>query len=71
MGNWNITVRGVGFHHNRRQPIDANRMAAEFVKKLKEAGHTVVAASITYGGEEDLSKPDEYLAGYAKADEVE
>lgn len=71
MGNWNITVRGVGIHHNRKQPRDANRMAAEFVKKLKDAGHTVVSASITHGGEEDLSRPDEYLAGQAKADEVE
>lgn len=68
MGNWNITIRGVGIHHNRKQPTDANRMAAEFVKKLKDAGHMIVAASITHGGEENLVDPETYLAGHAKAD---
>ena len=55
MGNWNITVRGVGSHHNTDNPRDANVMTADFVRALKAAGHTVVAASFTYGGEEDLT----------------
>lgn len=63
MGNWNITIRGVGVHHNldKKLEADANRMAAEFVEKLKEAGHSIVAASITHGGEEDITDAGEYL----------
>lgn len=63
MGNWNITVRGVGSHHNTANEKDADRMAAKFVQELKAAGHNVVAASITHGGESDLSDPAAYLAG--------
>lgn len=75
MGNWNITIRGVGCHHNKNLKTDANRMAAEFVKALKDAGHVVHDASITYGAEEQIalswgyrsgglteSTPDDYLA---------
>lgn len=62
MGNWNITIRGVGVHHNDgRLPEDANRMAAEFVQKLRDAGHTISHASIAFGGEDDLSTPKRYL----------
>lgn len=68
MGNWNITVRGVGSHHNKKYPEDANRMAADFVAALKRAGHTVTSATITHGGEDDVSDP----AAYVKArDEIE
>ena len=68
MGNWNITIRGVGAHHNKAYPKDADRMAAAFVKELKEAGHQVVSATITHGGEADLSDPDKYIADRAAAD---
>lgn len=68
MGNWNITVRGVGCHHNRKLASDANRMAAAFVQHLKDAGHTVVSATITYGGEDDVSAGAKYLE---TRDEVE
>jgi len=61
MGNWNITIRGVGCHHNVGYEKDANRMAAEFVQKLRDAGHSVASASITFGGEDDLSCPKRYL----------
>jgi len=57
MGNWNITVRGVGSHHNRKNRSDANRMAARFVRELKAAGHSVISASITYGAEQDITEP--------------
>jgi hypothetical protein len=64
MGNWNITIRGVGCHHNRRADVkDANKAAAEFVKRLKADGHSVVAASFTSGGEDDITDADTYLAG--------
>lgn len=62
MGNWNITVRGVGSHHNKQNKADANRMAAKFVEDLKGAGHTVTSATITHGGEDDVSNPERYLA---------
>lgn len=54
MGNWNITIRGVGCHHNGKPEIDANMQAAEFVKLLKKSGHAIASATITYGGEETL-----------------
>jgi hypothetical protein len=55
MGNWNITIRGVGAHHNKDYPKDANVMTGAFVRALKDAGHSVIAASFTYGAEEDLT----------------
>ena len=60
MGNWNINIQGVGQHHNSTaaeavQAKDANRMAAEFVKKLTAAGHFVDNATFTYGSKEDLN----------------
>ena len=36
-------------------------MAAEFVQKLRAAGHSVSHASITHGGEDDLTMPNRYL----------
>ena len=68
MGNWNITVRGIGVHHNKKLPNDANKMAAKFVQDLKAAGHTVMSASITYGGEDDIAS-DTYLADREKLEE--
>lgn len=63
MGNWNITIRGVGAHHNRNYPTDANRMAADFVQKLREAGHSIQGATITHGGEDDVSTGAAYHEG--------
>jgi hypothetical protein len=58
MGNFHISIRGIGVHHNRRFPIDANRMAARFVQEMKDAGHSITSAAITTGGEEDINDPD-------------
>jgi hypothetical protein len=58
MGNCTITVHLTGAHHNKKNPNDANRMAAKFVDQLKDAGHNVEAASITHGGREDLLDPN-------------
>lgn len=54
MGNWNISIRGVGAHHNAENPKDADRMARRFVRELREAGHFVLGAEITHGGAEKL-----------------
>jgi hypothetical protein len=64
MGQWNITIRGTGQHHNTTaaddiRKNDAEVMAAEFVAKLKSAGHHVRAATITHGGETDIGSPVE------------
>lgn len=56
MGNWHISVEGIGCHHNKDYPKDSNKMAAEFVKALKAAGHTVVYSSFTYGGAERIDE---------------
>jgi hypothetical protein len=49
MGNWNINIQGVGCHHNKANPSDADRMFDEFVAKLSLAGHTVQHATFTHG----------------------
>lgn len=62
MGQWNITIRGLGIHHNKMEKHDANRMAAKFVQDLKDAGHQIAAATITAGFEEDITDAAKYLA---------
>ena len=54
MGNWNITINGVGQHHNG-QPRDVERLAAEFVERLRANGHTVTVAGVTTGSAVDIS----------------
>lgn len=54
MGNWNINIQGIGCHHNGKPEIDADLAAEEFVKKLKEQGHTIEHAEFTSGGKKDL-----------------
>lgn len=68
MGMWNISIEGVGAHHNKEYPLDADRMAQAFVKQLREAGHIVEKASFTYGGREVLKidfAPDREVIGAA------
>lgn len=60
MGNWTITIRGVGAHHNERNPNDPNRMAASFVQQLVDAGHTVRSAHFAHSGEDDLGAGAKY-----------
>lgn len=50
MGNWTIVVQGTGIHHNRLEERDANRMTADFVQRLKDAGHQVDHATFAHGG---------------------
>lgn len=60
MGQWNITIRGTGAHHNRdadgkaSHPQDADRMLSRFVRELRKAGHSLASATITHGGEQDV-----------------
>lgn len=54
MGQWNMTIRGTGAHHNTDFPKDADRMLTRFVRELREAGHSIAGATITHGGEQDV-----------------
>jgi len=58
MGQFHISIEGMGIHHNKKTPNDANRLAKEFVDKLKAIGHTVTKASFTSGGSDDLLNVD-------------
>lgn len=58
MGNWNITIKGHGIHHNGR-PDDADALARAFVKTLREKGHDVSAASFELTSSQ---KPDDLAA---------
>lgn len=58
MGNWNISIEGVGAHHNTDYPKDANKMAESFAVALKDAGHKVTKATFTFGGAQDLAEPN-------------
>ncbi len=54
MGNWNISIQGLGAHHNGL-PTDADQMAKAFVETLRQQGHhTIESATFTYGGREEL-----------------
>lgn len=59
MGNWHISIDGVGAHHqhpDRPLAEDANRMAAKFVEDLKAAGHQVNVATFTHGAADDINE---------------
>lgn len=46
MGNWNITIQGVGPHGNGKA-FDAEQFYRKFVEEMKTSGHTIVHSSIT------------------------
>ncbi len=54
MGNWNITIEGVGPHGNHLAhngaPFDAEAHAARAVRDLVESGHNVTHAMVHAGG---------------------
>lgn len=52
MGNWNISISGVGCHHNGAE-YDVEQLAAKFVDELKKQGHTVTTADVTMGSKID------------------
>lgn len=57
MGNWNINIQGIGCHHNKDNPTDANRMTEEFVHELLKAGHAIEWAAFTHGSLDRLLPP--------------
>lgn len=57
MGNWHISIEGVGQHHNSQDnERDAEKMSKHFVKRLKEAGHHISKATFTHGAKEELTE---------------
>lgn len=50
MGNWHISIEGVGPHHNDGCTFDADKVARDTVRALRKAGHRITHASFTYGG---------------------
>jgi hypothetical protein len=62
MGNFHISIQGVGVHHNFKKgedgkvigqnPADADLLFKKFVEEMKSHGHNISFASITIGGAE-------------------
>lgn len=67
MGNWNITIRGIGPHHNAGDS-DADVQARALVAMLVKTGHQIHGASFTYGAAEDLVEGTEFTAGSIETD---
>lgn len=55
MGNWHLSIRGVGAHHNG-QPTDADQIAQRVVQELRAAGQQIDDASFTYGQHADVNQ---------------
>lgn len=64
MGRWSIAIEGTGAHHNADYPQDANKMAEEFVGRLKSAGHQVEHATFTSGSRDFIDPALSALNGY-------
>lgn len=68
MGNWNITIQGIGPHHNKvkdhqeSQPnggwvpdqFGAEEIAKRFVFDLRRHGQVITSATFTHGGADNL-----------------
>lgn len=61
MGNFNLSIRGVGSHHNGL-PHDVERQGARFVGYMRAAGHGVSGAEVTTGGATQLAGDGEVLS---------
>lgn len=55
MGNWNISINGVGQHHNGDDKNDADELAKKLVRDLVEAGQSVTGATFTNGAADDMT----------------
>ena len=49
MGDFNLSIRGVGTHHNG-QPYDVEAQGRRFAKYMQAAGHSLSGAEVTTGG---------------------
>lgn len=53
MGNFHLSIRGVGPHHNK-QPYDANEQGRRFTLYMQAAGHAISGAEVTTGGADNV-----------------
>jgi hypothetical protein len=56
MGNWHLSVQGVGPHHSGK-PTDADALGKELVAKLRQAGHQITHASLHHPAADELHQP--------------
>jgi len=49
LGNWNMTIQGVGAHGNGIE-ADIEQIYKRVLEEVKAGGHNIVHASITSGG---------------------
>jgi hypothetical protein len=49
MGDWNITIQGVGAHGNGIKG-DIEQIYKRFIEDIKAHGHNIVHSSVTSGG---------------------
>jgi len=55
MGNWHISISGVGTHHNQPPHAgDVDLLVRRFVEELIALGQVVTHAALTHGGAEEL-----------------
>jgi hypothetical protein len=63
MGNWHLSIEGIGAHHNKLEPgqmtFNVDTMAKMFIEDLKARGHRVLRATITYGAADQLDPEKE------------
>lgn len=55
MGNFNLSIRGVGTHGNG-QPYDVEAQGLRFVRYMQAAGHSLSGAEVTTGGADHLTE---------------
>jgi hypothetical protein len=64
MGNYAITIEGIGQHHNGGDPSDADIIAAAIVLEMRKRGHKILHATITYGAAQDVTALAEVCSDY-------
>lgn len=59
MGDWTITIHGMGAHHNGKE-CDADYLAQELVHELRRQGQQIKDAKFTFGGCKELAVKSSY-----------
>lgn len=62
MGNWTITIKGLGQHHNNGSPHDADMIAKQLVRELTNARQTLESAEFV----SDSTPAEDISAGAAR-----
>ncbi len=70
MGNWNISIRGIGQHHNESDK-DVDRLMAAFIVELAKAGQFIEDAALVYGGKQSYDSSLAFCKTVIKAKKTE